>query len=156
MLWGHLKNAQKPGDTDRIWEEPTTSVSISVQRKPSVWTGGGRLCPEDGVCCSSDTKLWKETEAYFSSFGLRCVISFHVSSLLSHTQHLLLLSLLRLLCLVTSTLHMSHTFLQNFYQFRNFPYLADGILNLRLKVKIKTNDFPLTKTHRGPLVIIWH
>lgn len=69
------------GDTAAIWAEPTTSVSISVQRKPTVWRGGGRLSPGEGVCCSSDTlgKLWKEKEAYFYSFGLGCVTSFHVS-----------------------------------------------------------------------------
>lgn len=68
------------GDTAVIWAEPTTSVSISVQRKPAVWTGGGRLCLEEGVCCSSDAfgKLWKETEAHFYSIGLGCVTSFNV------------------------------------------------------------------------------
>lgn len=38
-LWGHFKKAQKPG----TWAEPATSVTISFQRKLSVWTGGGRL-----------------------------------------------------------------------------------------------------------------
>lgn len=57
------------GDTAVIGAEPTTSVSTSVQRKPTVWTGGGRLDPE------AFGKRWKETEA----FGLACVTSFHVS-----------------------------------------------------------------------------
>lgn len=69
------------GDTAAIWTEPTTSVSISVQRKPTVWTAGGGLFPEEDVCCSSDAfgKLWKEAKAYFYSFGFECVTSFHVS-----------------------------------------------------------------------------
>ena len=78
-LWGHFKICPGAGDTAVIWAEPTTSVSIWVQRKPTVWTGGGGLCPEEGVCCSSDAfgKLWKEMEAYFCSFGRGCVTSFH-------------------------------------------------------------------------------
>lgn len=46
-----------------------------------------------------------------------------------------LLSTLRLLCLVTSTLLTSHTGLQTFLQFGNFPYLRGGLLKSKAKGK---------------------
>lgn len=123
------------GDTAAIWAEPTATVSISVQRKPAVWTGGGQVCPEEGVCFF----LWcvcVERDGSILLLIWSCMCHF-LSCVFICDPHptSVLLSTLRLLCLVTSTLLTSHTGLQTFLQFGNFPYLRGGLLKSKAKGK---------------------